>query len=468
MTQSILPCRKPLNMYLVLVAIAMGSLLVNIFTQNMWAVDSRIINPSQQWIVEDSPFHDKLATDNGPKNHHPRGNNIQTQSIVEEPRQRELTFQDLTIGTFFAHGAVNVVYRVKLPDWWYEQNSQIDRNQQYILKLAAGGEDGDLEKDYWMIAGNMEADVLETLHQNNHTEATRLGILDYVFLARNMPNPFYQTNNTTVLEVRGKLNGQRRSRQPTSVSRIPNQPFLVAFVVPLIQVAPYESIKTLNKTKIFLQSLLEQLDYAHSFGLSNQDLSVRNVKVNIQGKAVIVDWNGGVKNGQPLYQDDAAMQLVPPEAMLENVMDGVPILQTVASAVDIWEVGILLVTLLSRDCHWVNQKMQRGAYYNLLRENLIHIGGDSLIPIGNDQFFDIAPLAGLNRSQLLKTLFRPPLFDQIDRDNQVPCTVSSFSLLQNATSKDIAEVSSFLEFTMKLNPKHRPTAAALLQHPFLN
>jgi hypothetical protein len=57
------------------------------------------------------------------------------------PSSRASSFKDLKIEEDVVGGVINAVSKVMLPDWWYESN-QISptKNQQYMLKLAPGGD----------------------------------------------------------------------------------------------------------------------------------------------------------------------------------------------------------------------------------------------------------------------------------------------------------------------------------------
>lgn len=144
------------------------------------------------------------------------------------------------------------------------------------------------------------------------------------------------------------------------------------------------------------------------------------------------------------------------------------------SAMDVWSVGVELVNLAFQPCRWGVQWQwyEKGypTYYHFLRNIMLSIGGETRIPIGGNRTFDLAPLVGLNRSQVMKTRsdFKIPLVEGTFREGLRKCDITEFEVLKDATAKDIADLHSFVESAIQISSAERPDAATMLKQPFLN
>ena len=416
------------------------------------------------------------------------------------PKERRmLQFEDLEIGKYIDHGVVNVVCHVKLPDWWYERQHRRNTNtgkagkkQKYVIKMAAGGNNGDYHR-YRLAQGNKEARVFETLYGQNKTLGDQHNIVPYVFLRKNMINPYYSGNQTMTIPYKQSMPEECQQRL------LQGQKMIVIVVPYLDDLVPYEDLDNIPELRIYMRSLLRTLDYAHSLGITNNDLSNTNVEMKQDTlEAVIMDWNGWIRNGEEQYDSTANMWLTAPEGMIPIPNDyGVEIKQTRVWGMDIWATGIMFAYLAFAPCEWINppivrmklkheerqdSKGSRGdtvglqktrpVNYHLLRENMLHLGGNTLMPTGaqskgEEEFFDMAPLAGLNRSQVLDVSFRMPLYDIRDGTIQ-PCNIRACKRIRksNVTKQELDDIVSFVQAAMILSPAERPTAAKLLQHPF--
>ena len=233
----------------------------------------------------------------------------------------------------------------------------------------------------------------------------------------------------------------------------------------------------MKEIRVFTKSLLKTLDYAHSLGINNMDLSASNVRMNQNGEAIVMDWNANRYQGEQIWDGTANMWLTAPEGMLEHA-NGTDILQESIPAMDIWSTGVMVVNLAyaGSPCLWINPssvqrpKNSKRGYprnYHLLRQTLIHIGGDPIIPIGSGKTFDIAALVGLNRSELLTKEFDLPLYND-KRKTRCNLTSTDFPILKNANEKDLKEMHAFIKTMMKISPADRPDASTMLKHPFLS
>jgi serine/threonine protein kinase len=363
---------------------------------------------------------------------------------------RELTFDDLKLGKFVGHGAINIVSQVYLPEWWYRQHN-INRRRKYVIKMAAGN-------SWYTDQGDRECDIFEAL-ASNRTLAMEHNIIPAVFLLRTVPNPFRNVSKHIPESFPEKY--AKRLRRAKN---------LVAIVAPYLDLDYIQYVNSFQGIRILIKSLLRILEYSHSLGINNFDLGDSNVRIDDDGKAVVMDWNANKKQGQDIFDASANLWLTAPEGMLEHGPDGETIRQTSISAMDIWSVGIMLVSLAYKPCGWVDPmvRARRKSYprnYNLLRETILAVGGETRIPIGPDQTLDLAPLLGVNRSQVLKKEFEMPLFM-----NEQKCDTNNtaFPRLKGGTEQDLEYVHSFLQSMMKISPAERPDASTLLQHPFMD
>ena len=145
--------------------------------------------------------------------------------------------------------------------------------------------------------------------------------------------------------------------------------------------------------------------------------------------------------------------------MIEQHVDNEPVLQTSLSAMDIWAVGVELINLAFQPCHFISfgwpgrikLNKEYPAYYEVLREMVLSIGGETRIPIGRNRSLDLASLVGLKRRQAMqaRSRFEIPLMHE-----KGPCNISEFELLRDATTDDFDNLHSihpFLNFSDSWN-----------------
>lgn len=363
---------------------------------------------------------------------------------------RPLTIDDIQLGKFVGHGAINIVSQAHLPEWWYNQHN-ISKSRKYVIKMAAGD-------DWYTDQGDRECDVFEILAAN-YTEAMEHNIIPPVFLSRTFPNPFQNVSKHIPVSFPEKYAHRLREAKK-----------LVAIVVPYLDLDYIQDVKSFQAIRILIQSLLQILEYSHSLGINNFDLSDSNVKMDENGKAVVMDWNANKKQGQDVFDASANLWLTAPEGMIEHAPNGEAIRQTSISAMDIWSVGIMLVSLAYNPCGWVDPivRARRAPYpnnFDLLRETVLSVGGETRIPIGGNQTLDLAELLDLNRTQVLEKDFVMPLFMKRER-----CDLNNttFPRMKGATEQQLGQMHSFLQTVMKISPTERPDASTLLQHPFMD
>ena len=369
---------------------------------------------------------------------------------VRQRQRRELVFDDLLIGDFVGAGGANIVSKVQFPDWWYDQEQHMDKEDDvFVVKLCPG-------------CASKEVEIFETLWQNE-TLAKQNRIVPYAYLQRAFDNPFFRDPSKEIPDSFPK-NSQEKLRKEQK---------LVALVLPYLKLPrPSTQIKSLRGIKRFLKSLLETLEYSHSVGINNFDLDENNFKVDKDGHAIVLDWNAAIKQGQKMYSNPTSA-ITAPEGLIEHANNDT-ILQTSISAMDIWGVGVELVNLVFQPCRWGVQWhwYEEGypEYYHFLQRTMLSIGGETRIPIGNNKTFDIAPLVGLSRGEVLRARlnFNIPLVKGYFRDGLSECDITDFEVLKDASAQDIADLHYFIESAMTISPAERPDATMLLTHPFLN
>jgi serine/threonine protein kinase len=384
-----------------------------------------------------------------------RGETVQNRN-TSAARERTLQFSELTLGPFEGNGAINVVSQVELPFWWYRQHN-VSKEEKFVVKLAAGG-------DYRVSLGDREVQIWRLLW-SNRTEAKRNRIVPLVYSKFNFTNPFLAKNaNRTIPD----------SFPENFRQRLLTEPNLVAMVLPYLPLEhPSDRIHNFSSLKKYFKSLLEILVYAHSLEINNFDLYESNAKIDENGLAVITDWNAMKLNGEDIYDSTANLRITGPEGLLEHSLDKHLIRQTHLHAMDIWSVGVMLADSAFRPCRFLkatNPPRQRHFPRNIqqIRDLLSFIGGNAVIPIGNNKTLDLVKVVGWNSSQnsaLQKKQFELPL--RASRYSLDKCDLSqTFAKLDGATDVDLQHFQSLLKLALKLSPADRPEAATLLEHPF--
>lgn len=366
----------------------------------------------------------------------------------------DLSLADMEVGEFIGNGMINIVAFVTFPDWWYRQHNVDKKEQKYVIKMAPGDK-------WYTMQGDRECDVLEAMNKNA-TLAREHNILPNIFCMRRARNPFFR-NPDRPLPASFPYKLEKRLRKEHKMS---------AVVVPFFNLESVdEYCDNLDDVRLFISSLLETLDYSHSLGINNFDLSLSNVKISPKGRAVVMDWNANKVNDQDMYDPTANTRITAPEGLLPYGLTAEDhILQTSISAMDIWSVGTILADLVYDPCWWISKddidvKHPCPEYHSncdYIQEMLLRIGGETVIPIGNNKTLDLANLVGLNRDDILKRKFDLPIYDQ-----EGECKTKEFEMLKDVPKEEVDLIHSFLETSMKIALQERPTASELLKHPFL-
>jgi len=387
-----------------------------------------------------------------------------------------LKFQDLNVGAFVGSGSINAVFDVTLPEWAYDDDDDNDERPRLVLKLTTD-----------LYEASREIHALRTLNSNAQL-ARDLNVLPLYYSDFEIPNPYYCPKEKP---------GMRKTTtaclyslpdsfvEPDGVSvNFQDAETIGAIVVPYLSgnfiLQDFESL-TLGKIRIFLQSLLEQLEYAHSLGINNLDLSVsRNIYVHpTTSHAILFDWNGSRKVGDLLYGEDYNMDIVPPEGWIQTYDNGTQLYMTSVYDYDVWQVGILLARILHAPrAVWVNADCIPNPL-DRLQATLESIPGSAIVPVGNGpETIDLARVAGMenhrsngnspsspvlckkHKNQVTGTSYH---YERLSPEDYDP---TSFSILKAASVDERTKVLDLLQSMLKVSPLDRPTCATLLQHPF--
>ena len=325
---------------------------------------------------------------------------------------RELKYEDLIVGEYIASGGVNTVYHVELPHWWHVQQQALlekglisttsySPQWTYVIKLAL----------FDTKLGKLEMEVLTKLN-SNPTLARNHHIIPIIYGNHSIPNPFYWKRHHRPYnnheeeqlhqfqlpddayriwnEYEEWLNTQEevvwKDYEMMSVIVVPNEKSIGIghHFQPMDIVMNYTTIRT------FFYTTLSVLEYAHSLGIMNGDISMNNLHCDRNGKAIISDWNGHVPLGQPLYDEDMDTIITPPEAQFPTypivdpgsatttttststnnssvtsattivTTNHVPIVQTSIGPFDIWSTGLFFIRiLLYPHCDWLSWKLSK-------------------------------------------------------------------------------------------------------------
>ncbi|CAJ1961243.1 unnamed protein product [Cylindrotheca closterium] len=362
---------------------------------------------------------------------------------------RQLTLSDIGIGKFLGDGAINIVAMAVLPEWWYTQN-KVNKKIQFVIKIAVG-----LNSDLLTKQAEREYEVIETLSRDKK-KAKEFNIVQAIFMSRTIPNPFRKKKFPTNFPI--------HYRDP-----IRNAENVVVIIQPYLELDYIHDLVKFKDIRHFIRTLLQTLEYAHSLGINNFDLSDSNVRVGKHGEAVVMDWNANRRLGEDIYDSMANLWFTAPEGMIPYGPKRETIRLTSISAMDIWSVGIMLVFLMYEPCQWVNPDVPKMRNKNsLLREIVKSIGGETKIPIGDNQELDLAKRFGFVRENLLKKKWKMPLYD-LEEDNMCDDKdTESYMVMYSAKNKELDDMYDFLRSMMKLSPAERANATTLLSHPFMD
>jgi serine/threonine protein kinase len=212
------------------------------------------------------------------------------------------TFNDLKFVRLIGGGTVNWVFEARLD------------GRTVAAKIAS---------DKFIFYSDIEIDVISILKAHPSIS----NIPEVQLNIRSMPNPF---SNQTFLQNDLGLSDKDAEllASPRRVS-VQTMEFLTNKRKPA----------TLQELRIYLQSLLETLDFVHSRNIIHCDLHAGNIHFDGH-KVSLFDWNGAFvfeANKVRIHQPHAPIHLFPPEA--QNNKSAV---HATVSAFDIYTVGLLI------------------------------------------------------------------------------------------------------------------------------
>lgn len=366
----------------------------------------------------------------------------------QEPSRSLRLFEDIRFGEFLNKGSINIVGFVELPDWWHETHD-VPKSQKMLIKMTK----------YHSYAAQ-EIDALERLN-SDEAKARQLKVLPLVAASRNISNPFYCPDRS-----KDDCFAFPDSYPAKVQKRLGKAAYVAVSIVPLREGRGfvYDELighnTTLNEVRIFLKSLLEQLALAHNAGVNNLDLSGgRNVYVDHDGSAILFDWNGAIALGAKSYNEEHAFSILPPEAWLKEV-EGHELKMMSISGFDVWSVGIMLARIIFSPCKWTYQN-SRHHIKDRLKETILALGGNTVIPVDAEFEIDLAKVAGISdtNGQQHGTQEFQPLLGKCSK-------TASFPLLDSAEEEEKRQVLDLLKSMMTISLLQRPDCNRLLDHPF--
>jgi serine/threonine protein kinase len=238
--------------------------------------------------------------------------------------------------------------------------------------------------------------------------------------------------------------------------------------------------KTIKFYKHVLKSLFGQLALAHRVGVSNFDLSdFNNILLDEKGDVVLIDWNGNMYVGEPLYDPDSAFSILPPEAWFETIPHNGKehdVMISSTHALDVWEVGIVFAKMLFQPCQWANYHCFNKKYDELLDATIYATarGNNSTTMLYvNEEAgeVDLRTLVKKNKNYTLDSVTKTrslPDFTPLLCNGRHKCDAASFPVFDKLTAVEQHQALDLLRNMMRLSPKDRPTFDVLLKHPFFN
>lgn len=372
---------------------------------------------------------------------------IKTQQT--RPKRKLKLFEDITLGEFYDSGSINIVCYVNLPDWWYEMNPDIPKSQKMLLKMTT-----DLDQ------AEREIKALELINAD-YAKARRLKMLPLIAGNKNMTNPFYCEKKSNCSALPFPKSFPKRKRE-----WLLDEPRLGALIVPLQEGKgmALDHVGTFKEIRIFMKSMVAQLAHAHSVGINNMDISGnRNVFVDDDGTAILFDWNGYMALGELTFCPECNSAIAPPEQWVLNEIKGHEFRLMSLSAADVWAVGIMFARMIFRPCRWATKHYYKDANERI-RETILAIGGNTVIPVHEGFDIDFIRYAGLNDTVAGQVKYKPPL---VDESEEHACTRTKFKVLESCTKEEKEHALDFLKSIMKFSPFDRPDYDTLLKHPFL-
>ena len=378
-------------------------------------------------------------------------------------KDRQLTLMDMELGEYMGKGAYNLVFEVFLPDWWREQRGDDDGDakkqaksgkERFVLKVASHSEMA--ERDIF---------ILETLN-SDAVAARGKRIMPLYYAGRNITNPFYWG-----LDLSSRRILPNSTQDSRALLRLLTSERIWAHIVPLYDHGTDDcgNIKDicendLGSTQKFMKSYLEMLDYAHSLGINNNDLSRANVCLDrSEGLPMITDWNGYLPKGGRQYVANANPSVTAPEGLLRTY-NGHNLTVTTVGALDVWAVGYYSFAdalVCPTGCSLVNKRTHHDRR-DFLKEVILAIGGSTMVPVDANSETDLAVEVGLDGVDIAKRPFTLPVVEGLS------CSKETFKILEDQSDEVRRIVMDLLQHMLRIDPRKRKTCKELLQHPFFN
>jgi serine/threonine protein kinase len=385
--------------------------------------------------------------------------------------RRKLQFDDLTFGGYIGSGEVNLACFVTVPDWAFDQYN-LSKTQRLLVKFT---------KD--ILDGKREIDAYRLMNEDEET-ARRIKVLPLLFAEHNMTNPFLagEDDNRTAYRTQSDRHDEECMKK---VRKKLTQPQMGALVVPyhqkrnILQVA-----QTMDDYKRYFRSLLLQLDHAHKLGITNYDLNVRrNVFVDEEGDAILIDWNGNMDFGEKVYDPGANLALMPPEGWFQSVLGyNIVVGPLDVHAVDVWQVGFIFSSMLFSPCEWAHVYCFSNRRKRLLQQTISAISrnttidtmarvytipADSASANSAEEEIVVVQARDLDWSQFVPVDPSQPVHTPILCDGFRPCNATSFPFYDGLSAEERVQAIDLLFSMFRLSPRDRPTCGQLLKHPFL-
>ena len=321
---------------------------------------------------------------------------------------KNLTLQDFQLVKYLGRGQINVAFRARLRDAQVAQQYGLwdDANNQarpVVVKLADTHE-----------YGHAEMESLERMSRIDQEKAQAVGLMQAIWAARDVSNPYYCTLVKSRAATRWndglcphhEMLYLVKDMETKVLARIRVQKTIDVIVLPYFEERYIDkTAKSFRDNKIFFQSMLEQLMVAHEGGANNLDLQIkRNMYVDRDtGRAILFDWNSYIAVGAPARDPHQSWHVAAPEAWLYDY-GHINALNLNIHGQDIWQAGICWINFLYAPCKWESARvLSEGKSKTEKREfwkKVIHaLGGNTVIPISATETVDAREFAGLSTQQ---------------------------------------------------------------------
>jgi serine/threonine protein kinase len=340
-------------------------------------------------------------------------------------------------------------------------------------------------------SGQREIDAYRLMNEDYET-ARKIKVLPLIFGEPNMENPF------TIERLQQRYDKEERGHDKECLRQLGRKESIMdhfgALVLPYHEKRfIHEVAQSMDDYKRYLRSLLVQLDHAHRLGVTNYDLQFkRNIFVDRDGDAVIIDWNGNMNFGEEIYDPTANFAYIPPEGWFRSISKYKPVVGPLdVYAVDVWQVGFILASLLFDPCEWAHLYCYSGSPKKLLRQLIPAISRNSsnietiarlyTIPeaeedeeiVGTsykgDELVETVKVQArnLDYSKLVEIDQSQPTYTPILCKGRKACDATAFPMYDGLTQEEQKLAFDFLMSIFRISPRDRPTCGQLLKHPFL-